>query len=221
MRSSWGYHPVHKPDALGLCGVDDVAGHQQFLGLGHADKERPDDRAAVAGDESRTDMGVADAGAVGGVDHIAEECQRGAQACGHAVQGADDGLLHPQDVLDDAAPAGGDGADGPVLQGDCAAAFVHGPHIAAGAEAAPGAGEHHRADLRVAAHLVEGVFDLVVHHFVDRVQTLRAVQCDGEYLAGLLCDQRFVLVVGHFCTCGRVGGAARSRGEILEMCDII
>ena len=59
------------------------------MAFGVVDELRPDQSATVAGDEPDRDVRIADLGVLGGNDDVAEQCQRGAEAGGVAVEAAD------------------------------------------------------------------------------------------------------------------------------------
>jgi len=48
-------------------------------------------------------VSVTYAGLIGGVDDVTEECNGGTETGGHAIQGADNGLLYPQHIVQQSA----------------------------------------------------------------------------------------------------------------------
>src|SRR3954451_22780615 len=61
---------VDQADAVRLGGGHQVAGEQVFLGAGEADQLRPDQCAAVTGDEAGVDVRVANLRRIGGNDDV-------------------------------------------------------------------------------------------------------------------------------------------------------
>jgi hypothetical protein len=192
---------VDQADALGFGSADALAGHQVVLGAVDGQEQRPEDGAAVAGDQADADVRVGDVGFLAHDHDVAGQRQGGAQAHGRAVHGRDDRLVDLEEI---------DHNPSRLVQGGRGGAAgggrdLHLLDVAAGAEGAAGAGEEDGADRVILRDQREQVLellvepDLAVHRDVDRVQTVGAVEGRGEQLAVALdLDLLELRVVDHW-----------------------
>ncbi|CAB3915120.1 hypothetical protein LMG3415_05191 [Achromobacter mucicolens] len=137
---------VHEAEPLRFLGVDAPPRHQQFLGLGQADRARQQMQRAHVGQRPDAQEHHAERGARGGQDEVGAQREGEAAAPGRPVDRGDHGnlqvaqLLQPHvHVLQPLAHAGRLRAVGQ--------AFAHGLDVAASAEAAVAAGQHQCARL--------------------------------------------------------------------------
>ena len=91
--TTWFTSPMRSASTAG----EQVAGEQVLLRPVHADEHRPEHRAAVAGDDARLHVRVADPRALGHEHDVAEERERGAESDRVAVDRGDHRLTHRED----------------------------------------------------------------------------------------------------------------------------
>ena len=141
-------HAVDEAELEGLIGRERVAEQQDLLHLLHADEPGEEIRAAGIGHQAPGHEHLQEAGAAGGDDEVAGERHVDSHAGGHPIESRNDRFLTIEYAGDEA--LGGalltpdqipsDALGGAV--GTLGRALV-GAEVGAGAEAAPGAGDHH------------------------------------------------------------------------------
>ena len=177
------HHVVHQTEALGLGGVEQIAGHQQFLGPVEPHQQRPQHRSPVAGHQPGVHMGVADAGRIAQIDDVAEQGQRRAQPDGVAVDRGHHGLADPQRPPGD--------VDAVVEQVGTAlgiAGFqilLHDREVGPHAERPACAGEHHRPHVGVLSDAAIQVPQVKVHLLVEAVAPIGPIQRGDEHPGGV------------------------------------
>ena len=108
-----------------------------------------------------------------------EQRERRAEADGVTVDRGDDRAPHREDVARDRDRVDEERGEAVVVRG-ALVVLLHLLEVTARAEAAPGAGDDHDFDLGVVGDARVEVADLAVHHVVDRVQAVGAVQRDAQ-----------------------------------------
>ena len=191
---------VHHPDAAGLGAGDEIAAHQEFLGAMRPDQQRPNNRAAVAGDNADFDVSVGKARLLRYHRNIAEQRKRRAEADRVAVDGADDGLLDVEKIIHQAAPVGRRDrtASSPLalaIAGSREVAARHALDVAASAERASRAGQDDRIDVAIGAHVDPDLLELVMHDVVDGVERVRPINRDRRDAVRHFDFEEFVIAV--------------------------
>ena len=174
---------VDQPEALGLGGFQQVAGHEQFLGPVEPHQQRPQHRSPIAGHQPGVHMGVADAGRIAHVDDVAEQGQRRSQPNGMAVDRGHHGLAHPQ-----RSPGDVDAVVEQVGSPFGIAGFqvlLHDRKVGPHAERTARAGEHHRPHFCVLGDAAIQVPQVQVHLLVEAIPPIRPVQRGGEHTGGI------------------------------------
>src|SRR5690606_1386607 len=184
---------AHQADALGLLGVDGPGGQHQLEGPGGPDQpgQRVADADVAAADADLDELG-AEAGLGGGEPDVAGQGEGEPAAVGRAVDGGDDGLREPAELLRQLGDAGlgqQPGA-GPGRAGGRGGAGRAVGQVEAGAEAPAGAGQHDDPAGRVVLQLVERVVQLVDEPEAEGVELLGPVQRqDRDVGSGALDEQ--------------------------------
>ena len=144
--------------------------------LGIADELRPDQRTAVAGHEAHRHVRIADLGILLCDDDVAQQGQRRAEPGGVAVEPADERLVEIELAEHDLLRL----ASGLLEQGRVVDCRLHPIDIAAGAERAAAAGEHHHIRLGIVPDFDKDAGELGVERGIDRIERVRPVQRGQE-----------------------------------------
>ena len=228
-----GHHVVHQPEAVGLLRGDEVTGHQEFLGAVGAHQQRPQHRAAVAGDDAALHVRIRDASGLGHVHDVAEQRDGGADADRVAVDGRDHRDAHREDVAGHADRL--DQQPGVAVGVTRLGVAVHVVEVGADAEVLALTGEHHGVGLVVVHDVLVERVQLEVHLRVERVALLGTVEGDDEHVVDHLRLDRLEAVAvrhGAWVLLVRVGvvqggrgsgsgerGAAERRGDGVQLLD--
>ena len=171
-------HRAHEAEPERLGGVDHLPGEDQLAGLGHADQARQEVRPAPVHVKAALDERLAEARGGRGEPDVAAERDVHARAGGGAVDGGDDGLGGVAHGEEHAVAEGRDAVDHRPL-GAALLGLVHGLHVAAGAEALAGAGDHDDAHVVVTACPEHGVVEVVAQRVPERVEALGPIEGEG------------------------------------------
>ena len=156
-----------------LLRAETAAGRQPLERAGGAEQAAHEPRAAGVRDEADVDERRHEARAVGGDAHVARERQGHAGARGGAVDGRDHGLLERPDREHVAVVVL------PQILGHVARTARELLQVLADAEAATGAGDHHRAYRRILGVTQCGL-DPTMHRTVQRVQHVGPIERDRQ-----------------------------------------
>ncbi len=144
--------------------------------LGVADELRPDQRAAVAGDEPYGHVRIADLGILLRDDDVAQQSERRAEPGGMAVEPADERLVEIELAEHDLPRL----APRFLEQGRVVDRRLHPIDVAAGAERAAAAGEHDDIRLRIVPDFDKDAGELGVQRGIDRIARVRPVEGEHE-----------------------------------------
>ena len=183
------HHLPDHPPRLRLFSAELVTEQSQPHGAGASGHARQQPGAAAVRHQAELAEGHHKAGGARRNHHVAPERQRGARARRYTVNGTDDRLWQLCQAAHQRVVEGFNGHA--QIRRRAVGVDVAVVQVLTGTEAASSPGDQQAADSVIALGLFQAVGQLLVHHVVKAVQTLRTVQRKGHHALFYMTENKF------------------------------